>query len=135
MSVRPHFARAACILLVEDNPRLREIECATLRELGYDVSGAGTANEAVKLLRSPGFALIVTDIRLPDGLSGIDLAWEAKRVSRGTKILLVGGDLDEFSADDFRETCDASLPKPFTLDQFRAQIAALIGEPTVRSLV
>lgn len=129
MSVRPNFAREACVLLVEDNARLREIECGALRDLGYEVSSAGDANDALRLLHSPGFALVVTDINLPGGLSGIALAREAKRVSPGTKILLVGGDLDEFSAADFQGVSDAALAKPFKLDQLQSQVAALIGEP------
>lgn len=129
MSVRPHGTREACILVVEDNSRLREIVCGALRELGYDVSSAGNADDAVGLLHRPGFSLVVADIRLPGGLSGIDIAREAKRVARGTKVLVMGGDLDEFSPSDFEGACDATLAKPFTLGQLSAQVATLTGRP------
>jgi DNA-binding response OmpR family regulator len=100
-----------------------------LGEIGYEVSSASDANEAVRLMHSPAFALVMTDIHLPGGMSGIDLARTVKRVSRGIKILLMGGDLDEFSIDDFQGTCDATLAKPFKLDQLHNQVAALIGHP------
>ncbi|HKT18041.1 MAG TPA: response regulator [Stellaceae bacterium] len=118
----------ARILIVEDNSRMREIESAGLREHGYEVFDAGGLNEAAILLRSQGFALVVTDIRLPGGLSGIDLAREVKRLWRGTKVLLVGADLEGFAVDDFRDACDATLAKPFTLEQLRARVAFLIVE-------
>jgi DNA-binding response OmpR family regulator len=61
------------ILLVEDDPDLAPILEHVLVDEGYSVDLAGTVQQARSLLREETYALLITDLRLPDG-SGLALA-------------------------------------------------------------
>jgi DNA-binding NtrC family response regulator len=60
------------VLVVDDDPAIRETISTNLGEWGYEVVAAGTAEQALSQLQSFGPALIITDIRMP-GMSGLDL--------------------------------------------------------------
>ena len=63
------------ILIVEDNEALSDITVAYLQRAGYRTLQAGTVHAAMILLNeTPDIALVFTDIALPGGLSGTDLA-------------------------------------------------------------
>jgi len=65
------------ILLVEDEPELREDLAAELRELGYQVDESGDGSSALARLISQPFDLVVCDVRLP-GLGGMELLAELR---------------------------------------------------------
>jgi two-component system NtrC family response regulator len=60
------------ILIVEDDEALRRVSHIQLVREGYDVSSAGTAEEAVSLLDQTSYHLVIADLNLP-GLSGLEL--------------------------------------------------------------
>ena len=122
------------VILAEDNSRIRELESEALGRLGYDVSAAASADEALQLLNQVSCDLLIADIHLEGPLTGVELAKAAKKLSRDIKVLLVGGDLDHFSRRDFRDICDAVLRKPFALEQLEHEAGALVGRPPTRHL-
>ena len=71
-------ATALNVLLVEDDFLIRLNACDLLRELGHEVVEAATADEALFLLKTRPFDVLLTDIGLP-GMSGTDLAIHARR--------------------------------------------------------
>jgi len=80
------------ILVVEDNEDLLDVVSATLTTFGYDVTCARNGTEALELLRSgQHFALLFSDIVMPNGINGVELAREARRLSKDIKILLTSG--------------------------------------------
>src|SRR5262249_24335297 len=80
------------ILLVEDNEDLLEVTSATLASLGYRVFSARNATEAIRILDSgQQFDLLFSDVVMPNGMNGVELAREAKRRSNEIKILLTSG--------------------------------------------
>jgi len=80
------------VLIVEDDPLVREHAARSLNELGYSVTLASTAEEALDLLdRHPAMQLLFTDIVLGSGLSGIELACEARRRHPDLKVLYTSG--------------------------------------------
>ena len=68
------------ILIVEDDPRIAEIEGDYLRRAGYEVLTTATGEEALTLARARAPSLIVLDVRLP-GISGVDVARALRRES------------------------------------------------------
>lgn len=66
------------ILLVEDEPLLRELTRDDLADEGHDVTVAADADEALDLLDTAAFDLLVTDIRMPGRIDG----WELARLAR-----------------------------------------------------
>jgi signal transduction histidine kinase len=80
------------ILVVEDNEDLLELTSAMLTEFGYRVRCAGNGAEAVRLLKSgQEFDLLFSDVVMPNGINGIELAREARLLNKGIKILLTSG--------------------------------------------
>ena len=80
------------LLLVEDDALVREHVATQLRELGYHVTLVSQAAEAMEALRArPGFDLLFTDIVMPGGMNGLDLAGEARRLDPGLRVLLTSG--------------------------------------------
>ena len=80
------------ILLVEDDALVRDHVAAQLRELGYHVALVGDATEALDALRGGmKFDLLFTDIVMPGGMDGLDLADEARRLHPGLRVLLTSG--------------------------------------------
>lgn len=63
------------VLHVDDDPDIRLLISASLRDFGYVVATAGTTEEALELAKQFKFDLCILDVRLPDG-SGIGLCQE-----------------------------------------------------------
>lgn len=82
----------ANILVVDDDPEVREILAETLAEFGYGVTQAGSAEEALPLLdgQQPGIDLVITDVRMP-GMSGLELVEQARARKAGLKVIVISG--------------------------------------------
>jgi signal transduction histidine kinase len=84
--------RHEAILVVEDEDDVRNFTRDTLRELGYDVREAANGPAALEALeRNPRLRLLFTDIGLPGGLNGRQLADEVRRRWPGIRVLLTTG--------------------------------------------
>jgi CheY-like chemotaxis protein len=80
------------ILLVEDDDLVRGSVKLRLSRLGYDVTTAAMAAEAIRILEgSPPFDLLYTDIIMPGAMTGVDLICEVQRRWPGTKVLATSG--------------------------------------------
>lgn len=82
--------RAAAILLVDDEELVRLGTADLLSDLGYRVVQAASGSEALRLLRDDRFDILVTDHLMP-GMSGVELAREARTLSPGLPVLLITG--------------------------------------------
>ncbi|MDR3532788.1 MAG: response regulator [Rhodopila sp.] len=80
------------ILVVEDNTQLRRTAERQLTELGYKVREADSALPALAILSGGETVdLLFTDIVMPGTMDGLDLAYEAKRLRQGLRVLLTSG--------------------------------------------
>lgn len=80
------------ILLVEDDPGVRGFTARTLRRLGYDVITANDGHEALGILElDPNFDLVFSDIEMPSGLNGIDMAESVREDFPDMRILFMSG--------------------------------------------
>jgi len=108
------------ILLVDDEDVVREGTAAMLEEFGHIVQQAPSAKDALSQIRSNPFDIVVTDYLMP-GMSGLDLAREARKVRPDIPVLMITGfaDLAEDTAADVLR-----LPKPFRA----AEMARALGD-------
>ncbi len=85
-------AGTEAILLVDDQPTVREFAVEALTEWGYRVIGVASTEEALQILGdlSIPLAALVTDVTVP-AIGGVQLATEAKRLRPGLKVLFVSG--------------------------------------------
>jgi CheY-like chemotaxis protein len=103
------------VLVVEDEPSVRQFLSSQLKSLGYRVATAGAGPEALRLLRTDcDFDLLLTDVVLPEGMSGIELTKRARTIYPDLRVLLTSG----YSGDVFKQhdNADRELPllnKPY----------------------
>jgi CheY-like chemotaxis protein len=111
----PTGSAAETILVVEDEPRVREMSVEALRELGYGVVAAEGGAEALDLLeRHPEISLVFTDVVMP-GISGRQLADAVAERRPDLPVLFTTGYAREQVAPGREEA--ALLRKPFTTAQ------------------
>ena len=80
------------ILLVEDNDKVREATANRLKSLGYAVLEAKTGPEAITLLESgEPIALVFSDIVMPGGMTGYDVAEWVRSMKPDLKVVLTSG--------------------------------------------
>ncbi len=108
------------ILLVEDHAEVRAMAESILAELGYRVVAARTGAEAADILAGPdALDLLFTDVVMPGGMSGLDLARQARRLRPGLPVLATSGHVGEREAG---EVDVPILPKPYD----RAELARAV---------
>ena len=88
------------VLVVEDEPLVRETAVAVLRGAGFSVAGAASAEEALALAESAADdgppAVVVADLRLGPGMDGLDLGTEARRRWPGVGVVYATGHPESF---------------------------------------
>ncbi|WP_295166056.1 PAS domain S-box protein [uncultured Brevundimonas sp.] len=119
------------MLLVEDDAGVAGIALEILEGFGLEVDWAETGDDALKFLQTDDFDLMLTDVVMPGGMSGIDLAREAAARWPDLRIALtsgyVGEDVDAVLAD----TIWPLLRKPYSSDQLRALLERLSAAPAI----
>lgn len=84
-------AMAARILIVEDEPMLLKMLCATLEREGYEVAASHNGLEALEKIRTETFDLILTDIWMPQ-MNGIQLLEELKKMDDYPRVVVITAD-------------------------------------------
>jgi len=114
------------ILVVEDNPELRNTTVAVLAAIGHDVASAVDGFEGIGRARDadPPFDIVVTDLVMPE-VSGRDLA-EAVLATTGAGVIITSGFCDRIPVKDLLASDRVRfLDKPFTLKALLGAIAEL----------
>lgn len=110
------------LLVVDDEPSLRETLDIALRRAGHTVRCAASAPEALEALAASSFDLVITDVRMPD-MSGIDLLARIKAVDPAVEVIVATA----FArAEDAVEVMKAGaydyIIKPFNLEELRVLV-------------
>ncbi|HEV2548205.1 MAG TPA: response regulator [Stellaceae bacterium] len=114
------------VLVVEDHPEIRALLTQLLRDAGYAVVDAWTFVEAKAKLAEGRFDLLISDVLIPGGGLGTDLAEIA--VSSGVKYLLVTGHPAEMRVLDERK--QPYIAKPFRAAEFFERINSVWNTET-----
>jgi CheY-like chemotaxis protein len=118
-----YLKKGSSILLVEDEPLLREVMAEELRDAGYHVEEAENGVKAVVALARD-FDLLLTDIRMAGNVSGWDLAEAARRIQPKIEVVYMTG----YSAE-IPKRVDRSifLTKPCTVSQILSMMSCCSG--------
>ncbi len=116
----------AQILVIDDEPDLRTLYELTLLREGYRVDTAANVQDALQTLNSKRFDVVITDMRLPDGL-GTEILQHMKAQQRTERSIVITA---HGSAENAVESLKAGafdyLTKPVDLKQFRTAIASAV---------
>jgi signal transduction histidine kinase len=114
------------ILLVDDKPEMRAVARRHLVSLGYQVSEADCGAVALELLRArDNFDLLFTDVVMPEGMSGHQLAAAARELRPGLKVLFTTG---YFQTDLDTPPCHSgdTIRKPYRRQELAAAVRAAL---------
>lgn len=124
--------KGARVLVVEDDPNIRDLVVLHLRLEGLTTATAGDGEAALDMARAAPFDLIVLDLMLP-GLDGVTVCRAVRRdtQNRGTPILMLTARRDESDKVLGLESgADDYLTKPFGIREFIARVRALLRRRT-----
>lgn len=118
----------ATVLVVDDEPTVRMMMVDALDLIGVECLEAHDGPAALAMLeRNPGIDLLVTDVGLPGGLNGRQVADEARRRRSDLGVLFVTGYADSVILQ--RDTMEPGidiLTKPFTIEDLQSRVAVLL---------
>ncbi len=127
---RARPGRSLRVLLVEDDPVVREVISEYLRRDDHEVSTAVTGSEGLEKFGAGGFDLVVADLAL-EGLNGERLAAAVKQRDATTPVILLTGFGDKLLADGHKpENIDAVLRKPLAPAELWRAMAQVVAAGT-----
>ncbi len=114
------------ILVVDDDEHVRQLSVEMLLGFGYRVSAAADGHAALALMQRERFNLLFSDVVMPGGMSGFELAEQAQLLDPALSVLLTSGYplTDKPNPHAFR-----LLAKPFRAAELAAAVAELIERP------
>ena len=120
---RPSFrGEGQQILVVEDEPLVRDLITAELEEQGYACLQAETPEQALELeAQGAAFEVLITDIGLPGSINGRELARQLIHRRPGLKVIVISGH-DPTPAEEGAEAGWIHLAKPFEIDRLTVAI-------------
>jgi len=120
------------VLVVDDDPVIRELTAAALTKAGHLVDIAKDGVEAWRILQLHGYDLLITDYNMP-GLSGVQLIKNLRAAGMNLPVILVTGSVpdDEFSCRPWPEP-EATLFKPITFAELFDAVRTVLRAHALR---
>jgi CheY-like chemotaxis protein len=116
------------ILVAEDDPRVRRVSVRRLQDLGYRVIEVDNGPAALEVLRREGDVdLLFTDVVMPGGMSGIDLARKAREFRPALKVVFTSGYAEQAIIESGMPTVQTGwLAKPYNSRDLAAKMRELL---------
>src|SRR5258705_11029602 len=118
---------SARVLIVEDDYATQQALSALLKQMGHEALVADRGDEALRILGSQTFDVIISDVMMP-GMSGIEFASRVRKLRPGVPVVLVTGDSD--GLDAVLASGAVALLKPYSPDRLRR----VLGEACANKL-
>ncbi|MEU8277660.1 response regulator transcription factor [Microbispora bryophytorum] len=122
------------LLVVDDEPVVRELLAATLRFAGYEVTSAATGSQALEIARDTPPCLVLLDVMLPD-MDGFEVMRRLRKLPRRLSggrpgqvpvLFLTARDTTQDKINGLRLGGDDYVTKPFDLEELLARIEAVL---------
>ena len=120
-------SEAKTLLVVDDEPAIRELVAQVLAQEGYNILQASGAAEALRLATAATIHLLLTDFSMP-GADGLELIRRFRSVYPKAPVLILSGALPRLDgrADEIDRL--AMLEKPFAVDELVSKVRGLLSE-------
>lgn len=117
------------VLLVEDHPMVREHAIGLLESLGYRVTAASGGQQALDILRrDDGIDLLFTDVVMPGGMTGLELADRAVEMRPGLRVLVTSGYAEGAMAPEQTQKRYPLLHKPYRRQALGTRVRAVLDD-------
>lgn len=114
---------SARILIVDDEASMREFLSIALARMGYQVDAVDSAEAALEVFRESSYDVVITDIRIPGGMSGVDLLGELKEVDPAVQVILITAYASvETAVKAVQLDALDYVVKPFKVEQIKTRI-------------
>jgi CheY-like chemotaxis protein len=123
------------ILVMDDEPSIREFACHLLRLLGYTAEGAGDGNEALTAVRAAGeqsrpFAAVILDLTIPGGVGGREAIRLLREQAPGLRTIVSSGYSNDPVMAGYRAYgFDGVLAKPYKADELARVLHEVLTSP------
>jgi signal transduction histidine kinase/ActR/RegA family two-component response regulator len=125
----PRAKDGEVILAVDDNPGVRAAVCTQLKELGYQVHQANSGQAALDRLDSVKVDLLFTDVVMPGGMNGKELAEQARAKFPDLKVLFTSGFPGKSGTHDIElDAGDRLLSKPYRKDDLAQAVRDVLDD-------
>jgi len=110
------------VLVVDDEPSIRKLLAEFLSSRGYACETAESGEDAVERLRSDGFALVISDIRMPR-LTGLQLLNHLRQYHPNTAVIMITAVSElQTAVDAMKKGASDYITKPFNLEEVLASV-------------
>lgn len=122
MTDSEHLKTRPRVLVVDDEPSMREFLGIMLKKVGCDLHTEANGDEAIALLdRDADFGVVITDLRMPGKATGLDVLRHAKMVAPSAQVIVMTAfATPETAIAALKEGAYDYLTKPFRIDEVRA---------------
>jgi CheY-like chemotaxis protein len=126
-----HAGSGETVLVVDDEPSVRTLVVEVLEEFGYLPLEAGDGPTALKFLQSaPRIDLLITDLASPGGVSGRELAEQARALCSGIRVVFITGYAENAAIGAGQLAPDVHrLHKPFSMQLLASRIKDILSAP------
>src|SRR5882672_8735878 len=105
------------VLVIDDEPGLRDMLTFGLVDRGYRVVAAASGEEGLEKAKHENFDLVVTDIMMP-GIGGVEVLKGIKGIQPGAEVIMATGYATlETAVESMKQGAYDYIPKPYGLDQ------------------
>lgn len=125
----------AKLLIVEDDPQMRQGLSDILTEEGYKVSSVSSGKEAIENIKKNGFDVVVTDIVMP-GMDGMEVLKEAKRLEPQIHVVMITAFATiENAVEAMKRGASDYIAKPFKIAEVQVAIRRVLEETKFRKMI
>ena len=121
------------ILVVDDEPDMREMLSGILLHKGHEVITAQNGREAIKIVKDDGLSIIFMDIKMPD-MNGVEAYKEIKKTHTiAETVMMTGYAVEDLVKEAINEGAYACLKKPFEIDDLLNVVEKITGRQNLKS--
>jgi DNA-binding response OmpR family regulator len=126
--------KLAKILLVEDDPNLREVLCDFLELEGYDIVTAINGEDGLTVFYRHSFDLCLVDVMMPKK-DGFTMVEEIRRINKEVPVIFITAKaMKEDRIKGFHTGCDDYICKPFSTEELSLRISAVLKRCQTKSI-
>jgi two-component system response regulator (stage 0 sporulation protein F) len=117
------------ILIVDDEPQVRSVLRRKLEHCGYKLQEASNGEEAIRKLRGEEFALVISDIMMPER-DGLEVIMFLRKQRPETRVIAISAPGNQLFLDSAKALgAMRVLEKPFRLEEIAAAVGELLSVP------